>query len=400
MSHGARGGASAQVEAFEPSISARIPELDGLRGTAILLVLICHYFANASHPPIGFVIDHLITITAIGWSGVDLFFVLSGFLIGGILLDCRESPNYFKAFYLRRVHRILPVYYGWIVLFALAVLTTAYVYPKPLYLNPPGMNVSIHELRVIPTYLAFLQNIFYSPTPPEWIWFVVTWSLAVEEQFYIVAPPLIRYLSKQVLIGVLVLTVCAAPFLRFFMFRFHPEMDHFYQFGMPCRADSLSLGMLAALAWRWPQFRRFLAGRPQLAVRFVAYSFVGVIALLWWLVRPPNVVTATIGYSWLAFFCVFVLVLVLSRPQSLLGTVMRTKWLRGLGTISYCVYVIHFAVNQLAHRLLLNQEPSIGNVKGILVTLCATGVTLTIASLSWKYLEKPMVSRGHRFSYN
>lgn len=85
--------------------SRRIPELDGLRGLAILLVLFYHYIESSPVLP-GF----LSVAGRLTWSGVDLFFVLSGFLIGGILLNARESPNYFKAFYVRRAYRILPIY--------------------------------------------------------------------------------------------------------------------------------------------------------------------------------------------------------------------------------------------------------------------------------------------------
>src|SRR5712692_4347025 len=84
--------------------SSRIPELDGLRGLAILLVVICHYLGTSEHAPLGYYPSRFLSALSIGWSGVDLFFVLSGFLIGGILLDARNSPRYFQGFYLRRVH--------------------------------------------------------------------------------------------------------------------------------------------------------------------------------------------------------------------------------------------------------------------------------------------------------
>jgi peptidoglycan/LPS O-acetylase OafA/YrhL len=96
-----------QVLPAKPA-KTRIPELDGLRGIAILLVLFYHY---VSIPPGQISTQFPQTIFAIGWSGVDLFFVLSGFLIGGMLLDVRESPNYFKTFYGRRFYRIVPLYY-------------------------------------------------------------------------------------------------------------------------------------------------------------------------------------------------------------------------------------------------------------------------------------------------
>ena len=92
----------------------RIPELDGLRGMAILLVLVGHYFAVPGTGAASLLNGYWFRL---GWTGVDLFFVLSGFLIGGILLDVRDSPNYFKTFYARRFFRIIPLYYAWILLY-------------------------------------------------------------------------------------------------------------------------------------------------------------------------------------------------------------------------------------------------------------------------------------------
>src|SRR6266404_3516257 len=95
----------------------RVPELDGLRGVAILLVLLFHYISIEGLTKTGSWSFILQRIVIMGWTGVDLFFVLSGFLIGGILIDARGSPTYFKTFYVRRFFRIIPVYYLWIVSF-------------------------------------------------------------------------------------------------------------------------------------------------------------------------------------------------------------------------------------------------------------------------------------------
>src|ERR1700680_175631 len=92
----------------------RIPELDGIRGTAIGVVLFYHYIYLITRVRPASVLSYIMAPGRLGWSGVDLFFVLSGFLIGGILLDARETSNYFRTFYVRRVHRILPIYYLWI----------------------------------------------------------------------------------------------------------------------------------------------------------------------------------------------------------------------------------------------------------------------------------------------
>lgn len=378
----------------------RIPELDGLRGLAILLVIICHYIADASHPHFGFVADHLITTLVLGWSGVDLFFVLSGFLIGGILLSSRNSPQYFRTFYLRRVHRILPVYYSWILLYVVFVGICAYSSLKPVIMTPPGIAIASQDLAVVPKYLLFLQNILYSPRPFEWQWFTVTWSLAVEEQFYLLAPPLIRWVSRRILLVILCSTVIAAPVLRFVSFVYFPQLDHFAQFAMPCRADALALGILAAIAWRSEAVRSFLQRNPGFLQRASVYLGVCIVGLLWWLARPLNVVTVTAGYSFLALFYVSLLLLVISQTNSFVAHCMRMSLLRRLGGISYCVYIIHLTINELGHRFLMHQEPDLSHWQGILITCSALVLSLTIASLSWKFFEKPLIRRGHRFTYD
>jgi peptidoglycan/LPS O-acetylase OafA/YrhL len=103
----------------ERSQQARIPELDGLRGVAIASVLVFHYLAIQGATPQHTLTSYLQRLTIMGGTGVDLFFVLSGFLIGGILLDVRESPRYFSTFYARRFFRIFPLYYAWIAAYIL-----------------------------------------------------------------------------------------------------------------------------------------------------------------------------------------------------------------------------------------------------------------------------------------
>ena len=105
-----------------PRLNSRIPELDGLRGLAILLVLVWHYFISSISVGVGTWQAYAVVPFRLTWSGVDLFFVLSGFLIGGILYDVKNSENYFKVFYFRRIYRIFPVYFIWAVLFVCAFI--------------------------------------------------------------------------------------------------------------------------------------------------------------------------------------------------------------------------------------------------------------------------------------
>ncbi|HME11617.1 MAG TPA: acyltransferase [Candidatus Acidoferrum sp.] len=370
----------------------RIPELDGLRGLAILLVIICHYIASADHLQLGYWPDRALTALSVGWSGVDLFFVLSGFLIGGILLDSRSSPNYFRTFYLRRAHRILPIYYAWILLYVLVVASAVTFLPHQSF-------TSKHDFAVVPIYVFFLQNIFYSLTGFQWRWFVVTWSLAVEEQFYLFAPPLIRFLTLRRLVTLLVIVIAAAPVLRFLAFHYLAKWYYLPQFAMPCRADALAFGILAAVAWRWPSFRTFLGKHPGLLQRVFAYMLIYLTGMLWWLARPNGLVTYTIGYSSLAVFYTCLMLLVLSQTGGAVARMARAGWLRYLGGISYCVYIVHLPIDEFASQILLHTRPRIYDLPGIAITLLAAIVTWLIAAVSWKYFEKPLIRRGHRYVY-
>ncbi len=377
--------------ASSPS-SARIPELDGLRGLAISLVILAHYIGSVEHAPLGYWIHRLLSALTIGSSGVDLFFILSGFLIGGILLDARNCPHYFRPFYMRRVFRILPIYYLWTTIYAALVLGV-------LWHLPGYFSVAPRDLLQVPVHLLFLQNMQFGIAPFPWLWFAVTWSLAVEEQFYLVAPPLIRLLSSRNFLIVLAMTISLAPLLRFVVYQYWPPRRVEAVFLMPCRADALASGMLLALAWRKDGFRALLVKYRRNLQRALLFLFLGVGALLWWLAHPLNIVSATIGYSWIAMFYSCLLLVLLSHTQGWLAGMMRWSVLRFLGMVSYCVYMIHFAFNYLAHGLLLHAAPQVYNARGVGVSLLALGLTLAVATCSWRYFEQPLIRRGHSYAY-
>ena len=127
--------------------------------------------------------------------------------------------------------------------------------------------------------------------------------------------------------------------------------------------------------------------------------FFGVCALLWWLAHPLNIVAVTIGFSWLGLFYSCLLLAVLSHTQGWIAAVMRWSVLRAFGTVSYCVYVIHLAVNVLAHQILLHAPPQVYNLAGLGVTLLATVLTLAVAAVSWRFFEKPLIQLGHAYLY-
>ena len=120
---------------------------------------------------------------------------------------------------------------------------------------------------------------------------------------------------------------------------------------------------------------------------------------MWWLVHPDSLVRTTVGYSWLAMFYGCTLLMVLAQKDGWIAGMTRWKWLRLLGGISYCVYLIHSTFNILAHRLILHGEPEIFDWRGVGVTLLALAATLVAASASWKWFEQPLVKRGHSYAY-
>ncbi len=191
-----------------PLKQTRIRELDGIRGCAILLVLIWHYIACQLHSPpldsINYILARSLSLTK---SGVDMFFVLSGFLIAGILLDNREANNYFRVFYLRRICRIFPLYFLMLGLFL--VLTTLGLDQSPrfhwLFQNPFPLW----------SYATFTQNILVGLRGDFGAnWLGITWSLAVEEQFYCFIPLLVWLLPRRKFALVALSLIFLAPLLR------------------------------------------------------------------------------------------------------------------------------------------------------------------------------------------
>jgi peptidoglycan/LPS O-acetylase OafA/YrhL len=363
-----------------------------LRGVAIVLVLACHYVGAADHARLGPRLHWALSAMSAGWTGVDLFFVLSGFLIGGILLDAREAPHYFKVFYVRRMHRIFPIYYGWILLYALICCGS--------WLWPGHHQVTHAEWAEIPWHIFFVQNMVYAFTTFSRIWFGPTWSLAVEEQFYLVAPPLFRFVSLRNIIYLLAAVICVTPFVRAVVFaRLGVNGSYMLAMATPCRADTLAVGVLAAIAWRNENFRWFLTSNRVLLHRVSGIMITGAIALGWWLAHPLGWVTITVGYTWLALLFACLILTVMAHHEGWFGRMLRWKALSWLGMISYCVYLIHFAINEAASRWLLHTAPQVYNLRGVGATILALVITLAIASVSWRYIESPLIQRGHSHSY-
>ena len=331
----------------------RIQQLDAVRGLAILLVIF-HNTCNIQ----AFYLNRL---AAHGWMGVDLFFVLSGFLITGILLNARNSKGYYRNFYARRCLRIWPLYYS--VLFLMFVVIP--------FLRPSITSLILKHSHPRWSYLFFLQN-FLTDVPTLAAGPLgVTWSLGVEELFYLAWAPVVSFLSlgqvRRLAVSILVLS----PPLRLYL-----TWDHVLIYSNPfCRLDGLMAGALLAVLLRSGGFRpdRYLG--PAWSVLLAC----GALA----------VVTNTYGAPWLSFSMTslaslsFVFVSLFS-PKLWFQRLLRNKFLSYTGVVSYGLYLLHKIPIDLIKASGMNLSPLLS----FILTLLGSYM---LAFASWHVLERPFL---------
>jgi peptidoglycan/LPS O-acetylase OafA/YrhL len=388
--------ASTEPRIQPPLPSSRVPELDGIRGVAILAVMLYHYASLTPGLPFHSLAYQVQAAFRLGWSGVDLFFVLSGFLIGGILIGARNSSRYFQTFYARRVFRILPIYVLWLTLFPLAAWAYS-VWGIPKLAPDSGMTYRL------PLYYLFLQTVLYAFPPATrtlgYYWLGPTWSVAVEEQFYLVAAPLVRFLSMKRLRQLLVAFLVVSPMLRALVYFLWKSKFYMLVMIMPCRADSFALGILTAMVWKDPEARRWVIQRRAYCNGILAVLALGPVLLTKWSYHPENLFQALFGLEFLAAFFAWAILTVLANSSGVLAAMMRWGFLREMGKVSYCMYLIHLAVLVGCHALLLRSAPSIKTVPALATMLLAFVLTYGLSKLSWLFYEGPLLKLGHRYGY-
>jgi peptidoglycan/LPS O-acetylase OafA/YrhL len=386
------------ISAIKSKGDGRIPELDGIRGVAITLVLLFHYF----YVPVvvtGRLEAHILAPLRIAWTGVDLFFVLSGFLIGGILLDVRTSLNYFATFYVRRFYRIVPLYAA--VLFAGYLVTKGFEYG---YSTRHGWTIE-NRLPWL-SYVFFAQNIWMGVRDTLGVaGLSATWSLAVEEQFYLTLPLLIRLVEPRRLLKVLAAAIIAAPLLRTFLLFKWPGHYYLPFVLMPCRADALLLGVVAAIAMRTPTWRAWIETHGRVMMASIFALLCGCVQLLHRAAGLTDPWMQTIGYTWMALLYVFVLMYAISQKSSLVGRVCRWRVLRSLGEIAYGTYLLHLPMLLIltawitpSHPM-MNTLPALNSWPQFGITIIALFLTIGLCRISWRYFEKPLMHVGHRSKY-
>lgn len=375
------------------ALSGRIPELDGIRGIAIAMVLLFHYFFQPIDAPAGSFLSSLQGATRLSWSGVDLFFVLSGFLIGGILLDARDSSNYFRVFYVRRFFRIVPIYFVFLFL-ALGLCALG-----NFGITSDFLRIFRHRLPWLPHFL-FLQNFWMALTSSFGAsGLTVTWSLAVEEQFYLSLPALIRFLTLRALSIALAAGIVLAPLSRILLHAFAPSHNLSWYTLMPCRADALLLGVFGAILLRNAAWNQRLRQNRRIFLFLLFPLALGLVAMTPYAPDPYGFAMLSFGYSWLALFYLCLILSALLYRESWFASFLRWSWLTWLGSIAYGVYLFHELFRYALHGLFYSGAPPSWSPRDFLISLFSLVLLLFFCRLSWLYFEKPLVKLGHRFSY-
>lgn len=385
------------VSRARPDWSRRIPALDGVRGIAILLVLLRHsIFAMQSAiggpPPTG-ALSWFLASGQLTWSGVDLFFVLSGFLIGGILLDARNSRRYFQTFYFRRFYRILPLYFVVVAMFLFQHLPWFALIAKPGRFQPLEIPWWSYATFTQNFWMAYLGTFGLNSAG-------ITWSLAIEEQFYLTIPWIIRKIRLRFLGAVLLTVVLGAPLVRLALRSILAGHGGIACYVLtPARADGLSLGVLCALLVRRQRVWDWLVTRKNLLWLGFGLLFCGIVFMTYEQYDAFSKVMTSWGYSWLALFYGVFLLLAVVDTGGWLERLLRNSALTKLGTLAYCLYLIHISVMQSIRHPLNSWFPASPHLAWILGGILGAAVCVGLASLSWEYFEKPLLRRGHRYQY-
>ncbi len=359
----------------------RIKELDGIRGIAVLMVVLHHYF-----------IWLRFTGSVYGWLGVDLFFILSGYLITSILLGLRDKPRYFATFYTRRALRIFPPY----IIAISAYLLISILSGKP---GTPGLWLQ---------YIFYYTSLFVGQPPelhanppvvtmPVMLGLAVLWTLSVEELFYTFWAPVVRWFSRRQLYFLLVAACIVAPILRWLLHtpKF-PEIFTFY-----CRMDALAYGALIALILRDLRSRPDLLDRIERFLRGAFLLWLPVTIVFWLALHGDQSNRYLTSFGLILADVLFTLSVFLvlrnSGGSQFWLRILRTRWLRGIGKISYSLYLFNYPIRYYAERIVAIFHLS-RRVDAVLSALLGIALSYLFALALWYLVESRILALKPRLA--
>jgi peptidoglycan/LPS O-acetylase OafA/YrhL len=360
----------------------RIPALDGLRGLAILLV-IPH---NADiYPAVKDWTFPFAMLAHGGWIGVQLFFVLSGYFITGALLDSRGADNYFQTFYARRVLRIFPLYF---------LVLTAFLLILPSLVPLDRAVLSTYPQQ--PWLWLFLSN-WTQPFHGSVTWFPHFWSLAVEEQFYLVWPFVIAWVPTRHMLTTTLLVAAAAIVSRIALRGAGVSAEAIYMF-TTTRMDALALGATAAVISRRHEVMAMFK-RRQASIGWLALSLVAASAAISHLFDTRDPGTIIVGYTVLAVAAAIVVLTLQAGvgSGSWLERVLSLGLLRSCGKYSYAMYVFHLPLVLLIGPALTKYLVATGSLRPLLYSLSLIAVSYAFGWLSYNLYERHFLALKRYF---
>jgi len=401
---GRKSGEEVVVDPHARQMRLHVPALDGVRGVAVLLV-ISNHLGSALIPPYSNLVDYGAgKLSGYAWVGVDLFFVLSGYLITGILSDTRYSKHYFRNFYARRALRIFPLYYAFLLTIFVLLPRIGFVLPQL-------------DLRHQGWFWTYMSNFYFARLG----WLPMStghlWSLSIEEQFYILWPLVVFVLRRHTLASTCAIMIGVIAVTRAVLIQLGFSVLQVYLL-TPTHLDPLLAGAFVALVAR-------SAGGIQSMVPFARRAFVAAGILL--VAAPgykpilaisrglaPDALTAAnlpfdvqvqaVRYSLDAFFFAALLVLTLnSAANASWDRFFGNRILRMFGRFSYAIYLIHFPLHAIAESRGLPQNlPRIAGMQlpsAVFYYLCLTAASTILAVCTWHGLEKHFLKLKDYFPY-
>jgi peptidoglycan/LPS O-acetylase OafA/YrhL len=368
---------------------SRIAQLDGLRGLAILFVLVWHTVSA----PWGYTSGVAGSLPrgplALAWCGVDLFFVLSGYLIADILLQARHATNAYRVFLFRRACRLLPLYLLSLVGYVVASVMLA---GEPVY--APLFQPDSPPLW---SYCLLMQNLgmaWQNHFGPGWL--AVTWSLAVEWQFYLLFPLFVRYVPHRLMPCLAFLGIAISPLVRMML----PSTAGYVS--LISRADAFLAGALVAYVLHEPLCTHWLRTHRNLVRIAVGICLFGTLIMM---AKPEafGAVTPWYGsftHTWLALSFAIAILHLLTEETGWLSRRLQWPALRGLGTISYGIYLFHQPVHRLLFGVIQDREPTLENTLDAILTLTSWLTTIMLATAAYFTLERYFITQGRRAKYS
>jgi len=372
-----------------PNIHFRghIVELDAMRALGLCTVLICHFWPRSLS-------EVVFQVGQLGWIAMDSFFVMSGFLITGILLDSQGKSTYYSTYFARRSLRIFPLYY-------LVLFTWWWIGNFTDFGN--GYRTLIHQWGS-PMWFTFYVGNIRAAIMGKWptiFGYAPLWSLQVEEQYYLLFPFAVAFMKKENLRRLLIAAVIISPICRALTYLWHPENIQLQYVLLPCHCEGLALGGLIALRLRsgpWNLSTKTLAIWTSALLGFTAIT--SAISIR----HVPDPFQSSpwnrlVGYTTSSAGCACLVLLLICLRGSAYTAWMRIAPLRYLGKISYGVYLLH-EVAQWIMAELIKKHILHFRTDDPLWFAEVIALSIALAALSWEFFESPLLKLKERFSYS